>query len=160
MRSLSDIPTSVSSSSPRFGGVMGWGAWTLDRAAEWGRIWAIGFFLWTVLAFLSAAGAHVYTASVGSPESWTQLFAWNITISFVWSLLTPPVYALAKRFPIDRSNWNTMLPLHLASGVLLTLLGASVIVWLEPFVTWTPEAHLPFSAHMLSRAFMDFQRYW
>ncbi len=74
---------------------------------QWGRVWAIGFVLWTVLAFLSAAGAHVYTASMGSPESWAQLLAWNITISFVWSLLTPPVYALARRFTFDRSNWKT-----------------------------------------------------
>ena len=42
---------------------------------QWGRVWAIGFVLWTVLAFLSAAGAHVYTASMGSPESWAQLLA-------------------------------------------------------------------------------------
>jgi hypothetical protein len=73
---------------------------------QWGRVWAIGFVLWTVLAFLSAAGAHVYTASMGGPESWAQLLAWNITISFVWSLLTPPIYALAKRFTFDRSNWK------------------------------------------------------
>jgi len=133
---------------------------TFDGLKGWGRVWAIGFVLWTVLAFLSAAGAHVYTASVGSPESWAQLLAWNMTISFVWSLLTPPVYALSRRFTFERSNWKTVLPLHIAASIVLTLVGASIIVWLEPFVTWTPEAHLPFSAHMLSRAFMDFQRYW
>lgn len=27
---------------------------------QWGRVWAIGFVLWTVLAFLSAAGAIGY----------------------------------------------------------------------------------------------------
>ena len=27
-------------------------------------------------------------------------------------------------------------------------------------MTWTPEAHVPFLAHTLSRAFMDLQRYW
>src|ERR1035441_5739438 len=86
---------------------------------QWGRVWAIGFVLWTVLAFLSAAGAHVYTASMGSPESWAQLLAWNITISFVWSLLTPAVYALARRFTFDRSSWKLALPLHLAASALL-----------------------------------------
>ena len=70
--------------------------------------------LWTVLAFLSAAGAHVYTASMGSPESWAQLLAWNITISFVWSLLTPPVYALAA-------------PLHLRAQQLED--GAAAASW-------------------------------
>ena len=73
---------------------------------QWGRVWAVGFVLWTLLAFLSAAGAHVYTASMGSPESWAQLLAWNLTISVVWSLLTPPIYALARRFTFERSNWK------------------------------------------------------
>ena len=127
---------------------------------QWGRVWAIGFVLWTVLAFLSAAGAHVYTASMGGPESWAQLLAWNITISFVWSLLTPPIYALAKRFTFDRSNWKLVLPMHLAASVTLAFLGASLIVWVEPWVTWTPEPHVSFLAHTLSRAFMDIQRYW
>jgi two-component system LytT family sensor kinase len=127
---------------------------------RWGRIWAIGFVLWTILAFLSAAGAHVYTASMGSPESWAQLLAWNVTISFVWSLLTPPVYALARRFTFDRSNWTRMLPLHLAISVTLTFLAACLIVWLEPYITWTPQAHLPYLSHVLARAFMDLQRYW
>lgn len=127
---------------------------------RWARVWAISFGLWTVLAFLSAAGAHVYTASMGSPESWAQLLAWNVTISFVWSLFTPPIYALALRFTFDRSNWQRILPLHLAACVALTFCAAALIVWIEPFVTWTPEAHLPYLPHVLSRAFMDLQRYW
>src|SRR4051794_21057397 len=77
----------------------------LQTVKRWTRVWAIAFVLWTVLAFLSAAGAHVYTASMGSPESWAQLLAWNITISFVWSLLTPPIYALSRRFTFERGNW-------------------------------------------------------
>jgi hypothetical protein len=97
-----------------------WRGLTLDGLKDWGRVWAIGFVLWTVLAFLSAAGAHVYTASVGSPESWAQLLAWNMTISFVWSLLTPPVYALSRRFTFDRSNWKIVLPLHVAASIALT----------------------------------------
>lgn len=127
---------------------------------RWGQIWGIAFVLWTILAFLSAAGAHVYAASMGSPEGWAQLLAWNVTVSFVWSLLTPPVYVLARRFTFDRSNWKLVLPLHLAISISLTFLAACFIVWLEPFVTWTPEAHLPYLPHVLSRAFMDLQRYW
>ena len=127
---------------------------------QWGRVWAIGFVLWTVLAFLSAAGAHVYTASMGSPESWAQLLAWNVTISFVWSLLTPVVYALARRFTFDRSSWKLALPVHLIASAVLTLAGAALIVSLFPLVTWRPETHAPFLAHTFSRALMDLQRYW
>ena len=134
--------------------------WSLNGVKRWGRIWAIGFVLWTVLALLGAAGAHMYTASVGSPETWAQLLTWNMTVTVIWSLLTPPIYDLSRRFTFDRSNWKKVLPLHLAASIALTILAACIIVWLEPLVTWIPEAHLPFSSHMLSRAFMDFQRYW
>ena len=126
-----------------------------------GRVWAIGFVLWTVLAFLSAAGAHVYTASMGSPESWAQLLAWNITISSVWSLLTPPVYALARRFIFERSNWKTG-----AAAASRRQHRADLPRGVAHRAGWSrmsrgrPKPHVPFLAHMFSRAFMDLQRYW
>ena len=79
---------------------------------QWVRVWAIGFVLWTVLALLSATGWHVYMASMGSPEGWTQLLAWSITVSFIWSVLTPPVFELARRFTFDRNGWTTALLVH------------------------------------------------
>jgi two-component system LytT family sensor kinase len=127
---------------------------------QWVRVWAIGFILWTLLALLSATGAHLYMASMGSPESWAQLLAWSVTVSFIWSLLTPVVYELTRRFAFDRSSWTTSLPIHLAACVALTFAASAVIVLLDPVVTWTPEKHIPFLAHTLSRVFMDFQRYW
>ncbi len=127
---------------------------------QWVRVWAVGFVLWTVLALLSATGWHVYMASMGTPEGWVQLLAWSITVSFIWSLLTPVVYELAQRFTFDRNSWTTALPVHLVACVALTFLASAAIVLLDPIVTWTPEKHVPFFAHTLSRAFMDFQRYW
>ena len=127
---------------------------------QWVRVWAIGFVLWIVLALLSATGWHVYMASMGSPEGWAQLLAWSITVSFIWSVLTPVVYELTRRFTFDRNSWTTALPVHLVACVALTFLASAVIVWLDPAVTWTPEKHVPFFPHTLSRAFMDFQRYW
>ena len=127
---------------------------------QWVRVWAIGFVLWIVLALLSATGWHVYMASMGSPEGWAQLLAWSITVSFIWSILTPVVYELTRRFTFDRNSWTTALPVHLVACIALTFLASAVIVWLDPVVTWTPEKHIPFFAHTLSRALMDFQRYW
>src|SRR6516162_2922361 len=127
---------------------------------QWVRVWAIGFVLWTVLALLSATGAHVYMAAMGSPESWAQLLAWTVSVSVVWSVLTPVVYELTRRFTFDRNSWTTSLPIHLVACVVLTVLAAVVIVLLDPMITWTPEKHVSFFAHTLSRFLMDFQRYW
>ena len=127
---------------------------------RWGRIWIIGFVLWTLLAFLSAAGAHVYTASMGTPVSWGQLLAWNITSAFIWSLLTPIVYELSRRYTFDRSSWRLSVPVHIVASVVLALAGAVALVLVNPYVTWTKEPSVPFLAHVLSRTFMDIQRYW
>jgi len=131
-----------------------------DHAKRWGRIWAIGFVLWTILGLLSATGSHVYIASIRGPETFAQLLSWELTVAFIWSLLTPPIYALARRFTFERSNWKFVLPLHLAGCVAFTLFAACMVVLLEPYITWTPEAHLPYFTDVLSHAFMDLQRYW
>lgn len=127
---------------------------------RWGRIWLVAFVLWTLLAFLSAAGAHVYMSSMGTPITWTQLLAWNMTIALVWSLLTPVVYELARRYTFDRASWKLSLPIHVVASVILAFVGAVVMVAINPWVTWTKEPAVPFFAHVLSRTFMDIQRYW
>jgi two-component system, LytTR family, sensor kinase len=133
------------------------GRLTLKR---WCRVWVVGFVLWTLLAFLTTAGAHVYLASMGTPISWAQLLAWNITISIIWSLLTPPVYELARRYTFDRGSWKLSLPIHLVASAAIALLSAVALVLLNPLITWTKEPSVPFVAHVLSRTFMDIPRYW
>jgi len=127
---------------------------------RWGRVWFVGFILWTILAFLTAAGAHVYMASMGSPVSWAQLLAWNITISLIWSLLTPFVYELSRRYSFDRAGWHSALPIHVIASVVLAFVAAVALVSINPLITWTKEPNIPFFAHVLSRTFMDIQRYW
>jgi len=131
-----------------------------DMLKRWGRIWFIGFVLWTLLAFLTAAGAHVYTASVGEPISWAQLLAWNLSISFVWSLLTPIIYELSLRYTFDRTNWRLSLLIHVVASVVLTSIAAIALARLSPMITWIKEPSVPFFAHVLSRTFMDIPRYW
>ena len=127
---------------------------------RWGRVWFVGFVSWTLLAFLSAAGEHVYMASMGTPISWSQLLAWNISVSFVWSLLTPLVYELSRRYSFDRASWKLSLPIHIIASVIITFIGAVALALVSPYVTWTKEPSAPFLAHVLSRTFMDLQRYW
>ena len=77
----------------------------------------------------SARPGHTCTRRrSGSPETWAQLLTWYAIVSFVWSLLTPVVYELARRFPFDRSSWQTALPLHLVACMGVTFVGAAVIV--------------------------------
>jgi len=127
---------------------------------RWGRIWFVGFVLWTLLAFLTSAGSHVYMASMGTPISWAQLLAWNVTISFIWSLLTPLIYELSRRYTFDRTNWRLSLFIHIVASVVLTFIAALALARLSPLITWVKEPSVPFFAHALSRTFIDLPRYW
>ena len=127
---------------------------------RWGRVWMVGFVLWTLLAFLTAAGAHLYLSSTPTPISWSQLLAWNLTVSFVWSLLTPLVYELSRRYSLDRAGWKLSFPIHIVASIILAFIGAVAMVALNPLVTWTKEPSVPFFAHVLSRTLMDIPRYW
>jgi two-component system, LytTR family, sensor kinase len=127
---------------------------------RWGQVWLIGFVLWTLLAFLTAAGAHFYLASTPTPISWGQLLTWNVSISFVWSLLTPVIFELSRRYSFDRASWRLSLPIHIVASFALALAAAVVVVAISPLITWTKEPTVPFFAHVLSRTFIDLQRYW
>ena len=116
--------------------------------------------LWTLLAFLTAAGAHVYTASMGTPISWAQLLAWNI-------------YHLFRLVAADARRLRTLAALHLRPRQLeavpphtrrrqrsARVCRCSRAGAVDPLITWTKEPSVPFFAHVLSRTFMDIQRYW
>ena len=127
---------------------------------RWGRVWLVGFVLWTLLALLTAAGSHFYMASTPTPVSWGQLLVWHLAVSFVWSLLTPLVYELSRRYTFDRASWRVSLPIHLVASVAITFASAVAIVLVDPLITWTKEPQVPFFTHVLARTFIDFQRYW
>lgn len=127
---------------------------------HWGRVWLVGFVLWTLLAILTATGAHFYLASTPTPVSWVQLLAWNGSLSLIWSLLTPIIYELSLRYTFDRTSWRISLPIHVVASVILAFVGAVALVSIDPLVTWTSEPKVPFLAHVLSRTFIDIQRYW
>ena len=131
-----------------------------SASKRWSRVWVVGSVLWTLLAFLTSAGAHVYTASMGEPISWAQLLAWNVSIAFVWSLLTPIIYELSRRYTFDRASWKLSLPIHIVASVVLTFLAAAALARLSPLITWIKEPPMPYFPHVLSRFFMDLPRYW
>ena len=88
------------------------------------------------------------------------MLAWNVSIAFVWSLLTPIVYELSRRYTFDRASWKLSLPIHIVASVVLTFAAAAALARLSPLITWTKEPPVPYFAHVLSRTFMDIPRYW
>jgi two-component sensor histidine kinase len=88
----------------------------------------------TIFAYFTAAGllffGYRYLETVASRESVPALAPFlNEVVTGAWmaALLFPLVLRFARRFPIQRANWTTRLPLHAAALVAYSLVHTSLI---------------------------------
>ena len=87
------------------------------------RAWAGYFALWTLLGLVFAT--QLFLAEQRSsphPSTWWQALRSELPDWYLWGLLALVVGALARRFRIDRSNWERAIPIHLGASLTLGFL--------------------------------------
>ncbi len=82
-----------------------------------GALWIVLAVFWTNQMVLYSASAHPKDS-----YSWLGLARLQVATSIIWLALCPAVFALARRFRMDASNWMRLLPLHVLFG-----LGAGIV---------------------------------
>jgi two-component system, LytTR family, sensor kinase len=100
------------------------------------------FALWTAVAILFALQWFTYDALHGHPSPVFAYLRWNMEQWYTWLLLSPLVFWLAARRPIDPRHPLRALPLHLLASVLFAL--AAVVVNRSFHFFLSPDP-LPFS---------------
>ncbi|HKE44952.1 MAG TPA: histidine kinase [Steroidobacteraceae bacterium] len=90
------------------------------------------FGFWTVIALLTAANALLdprgrspLTAFTGAP------FALAFTSSYLWALLTPLIFWMASRYPLERTNWVWRVLLYFAVGIAVAIFVDVSVGWLR-----------------------------
>jgi signal transduction histidine kinase len=100
-------------------------------------VWASSFGIW---AFISLAATmtiyQMYRLSNGSMHFRT-IAGMEFSHILSYAPLTPFAFALAMRYPVQRSNWKSRSLLHLAAGMVFTL-GHIAIRGATPFGYWDP----------------------
>jgi len=65
---------------------------------------ALCFLVWTIIGTLSHTRYYVYAAQAGMHRSfWPEIAEW-LTCFYPWAFLTPLVFRLERRFPLQRGN--------------------------------------------------------
>jgi hypothetical protein len=82
-------------------------------AAIWG--------VWTALAILLASASALYRINVGQPAQLAHNLRIVLLNYWIWAVLTPIVFYLAKRFRFCRDSWARAIALHFCFYLLLTL---------------------------------------
>jgi hypothetical protein len=91
-----------------------------------GRVWALSIVFWTLWGFYSANQTALFIKVSGrDPVEFAELLRGSLASAWVWALCTPVILWLAQRFRIERGNWRTRLPLHLAASAVVLLLDVA-----------------------------------
>jgi signal transduction histidine kinase len=99
----------------------------------WITIWAG----WTALALLFAVSTSLTYVSTGRPANWSLTISRALSEWWLWAVLTPAVFALARQFPLAGARRWRHLALHLLAGTALaaakTVVDRALFAWISGF---------------------------
>ncbi len=86
------------------------------------RRWRLGLYAgsWTFIGLLLAVPVIAQALAEGREIPWREVIS-SFLNWYIWGLLLPPIWWLARRFPFDRRKLLSWIPIHLASGLLVSL---------------------------------------
>src|SRR5262245_54739218 len=83
--------------------------------------WMLAFAIWTLIGLAFAGQTYLVRAKLGDPVSWQFAIGRNLADWYVFAILSVPAWWLGRRFPIERSNWQLTLFIHLAGATLFSM---------------------------------------
>lgn len=85
---------------------------------------------WTLVGLISATQATLlWPASNPPPVSRLKLAVWHLLIWYGWAALTPVVFWIARRCPLEGRHWWSKALLHALAGLAVALAHLSFFVW-------------------------------
>ncbi|MCI0485166.1 MAG: histidine kinase [Blastocatellia bacterium] len=104
--------------------------------------WSFIFGCWTLFAAFFFGQGYIQQAYWGRADTWKEgLTSWLIC-AYLWAALTPLILRLARRFPIERNNWQRVLAIHVFSGAIVSLLQLSIYTVVRYLPFWAPARAL------------------
>lgn len=101
--------------------------------------------VWTVLGLIESGKAYVLQSLRGVPLPWWRALLNNMPWWYTWALLTPLVFVMARRFPIERGRWLLASGAHVLAALVISsahLLIEGTIFFYTAAVLVNPAARL------------------
>ena len=100
------------------------------------RVWLASGAVWTFLAISSSVSMYEFDRSFGKPAMLRQEFILPAVNDVIFAFLTPFVFFLARRHPLQRNTWRRAL-LYFAGGFVFT--AAHVVLRCLAYPVWDPR---------------------
>jgi signal transduction histidine kinase len=107
--------------------------------------------VWTFVALAYTVEIYQLYRSTGTPMTFLSLLGLQCSQTLSYAALTPFVFALANRYPVQRNQWARRSLVLLAGGLVFTLLQVA-LRGVSPYAYWDPRVKDWASAIWDSRA--------
>jgi two-component system LytT family sensor kinase len=102
-----------------------------------GRVWLASGAVWAFLAVSSGISLYEFDRSFGKPPMLQQEFVLPLVNDVIFAFLTPFVFFLARRYPLQKNGWLRRSLLYLGGGFLFT--AAHVALRCLAYPVWDPR---------------------
>ncbi len=92
----------------------------LSGLARLSRIIAV-FACYTLLNIFTASRIYITYSYGNFPISWWRAFLLSLPDWYGWAMLTPLIYFLARRFPLERAVMRRALTIHIPASLMLSI---------------------------------------
>jgi hypothetical protein len=101
-------------------------------------VWTLSLGIWTFIALAYTVTVYQLYRSMDTPASFLSLLGVQGSQVLGYALLTPLVFSLANRHPVERTNWSKSLMLLLMGGLAFAVAHV-VIRGITPYAVWDPR---------------------
>jgi len=104
-----------------------------DRRSTALAFFGASVFLWTAIALIEAGPAYLQGLLAGDGSDAGAALLRSLGRWYSWGLLTPAIFWLARRFPVDRTLWRPFLLVHIPVSLAANAMHVSawaVVRWL------------------------------
>lgn len=108
-----------------------------SRTRPW-LIWAVSFGVWALVTLAATGSIYELWRSRSYPMTFRSVLGLEICQIMTYAPLTPLVFALALRFPLQREKWVRRSLLHLLFGFAFSTVHTT-LRFVTPFAAWDPK---------------------
>src|SRR5438309_397260 len=99
--------------------------------------WTAILGVWSLFGFWFGNQTFIDMHFRGMHHSYIRMLVWGWLVGMTWLPTTPPLLAMAKKFPFERTALLRSIPLHLFVYTLLALYTNAakevVTLWIHPY---------------------------
>lgn len=118
------------------------------------RRYAVSFVVWTAVGAFLVSQRYLFSVSAGTVFNLRSSLAANFPSVWFWALMTPLVFALTQRFPLQRGAWRTNLVLHGLFSLGLAWADSALDAVLAPSIR-PAAAQLSLVSWFLNKSFIN-----